>query len=140
MSNSLSTNAAAGAIPESGRNDEETGDSIMAYWFALVCAVLVSVLGQTLLKSGALTSTFLEQVFDWRTLAGLFLYFLATPLYIVALRRIPISVAMPFTAISYALAALIGRFLFSETLGAIQIEGISLIVVGVLMMTLRPQA
>ena len=47
---------------------------------------------------------------------------------------------MPFTAISYALAAVIGRVLFAETLGAAQIDGIALIVAGVLMMTLRPPA
>jgi len=112
----------------------------MAYWLALVGAVLVSVLGQALLKSGAMAANFREQLFDAHTLAGLFFYALSTPLYIVALRRIPLSVAMPFTAISYALAAVIGRVVFAETLGAAQIDGIALIVAGVLMMTLRPRA
>ena len=112
----------------------------MAYWLALVGAVVVSVLGQTLLKMGAMAANFREQLFDPHTLAGLFFYGLASPLYIVALRRIPLSVAMPFTAISYALAAVIGRVVFAETLGAAQIDGIALIVAGVLMMTLRPPA
>lgn len=119
----------------------------MAYWLALVGAVVVSVLGQTLLKMGAMpfkmgatALNFGEQLFDWHTLAGLFFYALASPLYIVALRRIPLSVAMPFTAVSYALAAAIGRVVFGETLGAAQIDGIALIVAGVLMMTLRPRA
>jgi small multidrug resistance pump len=114
-------------------------ESIMVHWFALVSAVLVSVLAQTLLKSGAFAPSFPQQLLDWHTLGGLFFYCLASPLYIVALRRIPISVAMPFTAISYVMAALIGRFWFAEALGAAQVVGISLIALGVLAMTLSAQ-
>ena len=52
----------------------------MAYWLALGGAVVVSVLGQTLLKMGATAANFREQLFDPHTLAGLFFYGLASPL------------------------------------------------------------
>jgi small multidrug resistance pump len=106
-------------------------------WLALLGAVFVSLLGQTMLKSGANTPSFRIQLFDWHTFAGLFCYCAASPLYFVALRRLPISVAMPFTAISYAMAALIGRYWFSESLGDSQVAGILAVSTGVLLMTFR---
>jgi len=51
-----------------------------------------------LLKAGAGRVSFVDQLFDWHTVLGLVLYGGAAMLYIVALRRIPMSVAMPFTA------------------------------------------
>ncbi len=109
------------------------------YWFALFSAVALGVLGQTLLKAGASAPGLFEQLFDWRTLSGLFVYGFAALLDIIALRRIPISIAVPRAAVSYVAAALIGRFWFAEALGAAQIGGISLIVIGVLLMAFRSQ-
>ena len=68
---------------------------------------------------------------DWRTLVGLCVYGSAAILYIVALRRIPMSVALPCTAISYVAAALIGHYAFAEPLGGAHIAAIGLISVGV---------
>jgi small multidrug resistance pump len=86
------------------------------------------------LKAGAGASDFMAQLFDLRTLVGLALYGGAALLYIVALRRIPMSVALPCTAISYVAAALIGYYAFSEPLGAARLGAIGLICVGVLML------
>ena len=55
-------------------------------------------------------------------------------LYIVALRRIPMSRALPCTAISYVAAALIGHYAFGEPLGAAHIAAIALICGGVVML------
>jgi multidrug transporter EmrE-like cation transporter len=87
--------------------------------------------GQTLLKAGAGASDFAAQLFDWRTLVGLGIYGAAALLYIVALRRIPMSVALPCTAVSYVAAALIGHFAFGEAMGAARIAAIALITAGV---------
>ena len=56
-------------------------------------------------------------------------------LYIVALRKIPMSVALPCTAASYVVAALIGYYMFGEAMGGAKIGGIGLICLGVLMLT-----
>jgi drug/metabolite transporter (DMT)-like permease len=56
-------------------------------------------------------------------------------LYIVALRRIPMSRALPCTAISYVAAALIGHYAFHEPIGAAQIAAIALICGGVMLLT-----
>jgi len=90
--------------------------------------------GQTLLKAGAGQASFVAQLFDARTLSGLCLYGGAALLYIVALRRIPMSVALPCTAVSYVAAALIGHYAFNEALGAMKLAAIALICAGVAML------
>lgn len=103
-------------------------------WLVLFAAIVISMGGQTLLKAAAGSDTFISQLFDWRTLFGLFLYGSAALLYIVALRNIPMSVALPCTAVSYIAAALIGHFVFAESLGGGRIAAISLICAGVVLL------
>jgi multidrug transporter EmrE-like cation transporter len=106
------------------------------YWAVLGAAILTSVAGQTLLKAGAGAVDFIAQLLDPRTLIGLCLYGCAAMLYIVALRRIPMSVAMPFTAVSYVAATFIGHYAFGESLNPMQLGAIGLICVGVLVLAL----
>ncbi len=104
------------------------------YWLVLFAAIAISMAGQTLLKAGAGATDFLAQLLDWRTLLGFCLYAGAAVLYIVALRRIPMSVALPCTAISYVAAALIGHYAFAEPLAAMHIAAIGLICFGVVLL------
>jgi multidrug transporter EmrE-like cation transporter len=106
------------------------------YWSILALAIVTSMVGQTLLKAGARSADFLAQLLDWHTLVGLGLYGGAALLYIVALRRIPMSVALPCTAVSYIAAALIGHFAFAEPIGSMQVAAIALISTGVLLLAL----
>ncbi|MBN8928051.1 MAG: multidrug transporter [Rhodospirillales bacterium 69-11] len=104
------------------------------HWGALGLAIVVSMAGQTLLKAGAGAPDFFRQLFDWRTLLGFCLYGGSAVLYIVALRRIPMSVALPCTAVSYVAAALIGHYAFAEPLGSVHIGAIALICGGVMLL------
>ena len=106
------------------------------YWLVLSAAIVISMAGQTLLKAGAGASDFITQLFDPRTMAGLCLYGGSALLYIVALRRIPMSVALPCTAISYVAAALIGHYGFAEPLGTMRLSALALICAGVVMLAL----
>lgn len=106
------------------------------HWPALMAAVAASILGQSLLKAGAGAEDFITQVLDRRTLLGLTLYGASALFYIVALRRIPMSVALPSTAISYVAAALIGHYVFDEALGLQQAAGVTLIAAGVVLLAL----
>jgi multidrug transporter EmrE-like cation transporter len=89
---------------------------------------------QTLLKSGSRAVDLLAQLLDWHTIFGLGLYGMAAMLYIVALRRIPLSVALPATAISYIAAAFVGHFVFGEPLTAMHLAAIGLIGAGVVLL------
>jgi len=103
-----------------------------AYWLVLAAAICTSLCGQVLLKAGTLGSGgFLHQLFRWQTMLGLVCYGGAAMLYIVALRKLPMSVALPCTAASYVVVALIGHFAFGEPLGAQKIAAIALISAGV---------
>jgi multidrug transporter EmrE-like cation transporter len=106
------------------------------YWLVLAVAIITSMAGQTLLKAGAGAPDFIAQLFDTRTIIGLVLYGGAALLYIIALRRIPMSVALPCTAVSYVAAALIGHYGFAEPMGVQQVGAIALICAGVVVLAL----
>ncbi len=65
------------------------------YWVTLFAAIATSMVAQTFLKAGAGAASFITQLFDWRTLLGFVLYGGGAVLAIVALRRIPMSRALP---------------------------------------------
>jgi multidrug transporter EmrE-like cation transporter len=109
---------------------------VTLYWATLFAAIATSMAGQALLKAGAGTVDFISQLFDWRTLSGMVLYGGAALFYIVALRRIPMSRALPCTAISYVAAAIIGHYAFGEALGFAQLAAIALICGGVVLLAL----
>jgi multidrug transporter EmrE-like cation transporter len=107
---------------------------VTAFWAVLAGAIAVSMVGQTLLKAGSGAADFVSQLFDWRTMLGLCLYGGAALLYIVALRRIPLSVALPFTAVSYVAAAVIGHYGFGEPITPAHLVAIGLIAAGVVVL------
>ena len=105
------------------------------YWLALAAAVLTSIGGNTLLKLGSATEGgFLAQLLNPITVIGLGVYGAAAMLYIVSLRKIPMSVALPCTAASYVAAALIGYFAFGEALGPQKLLALGVICGGVLLL------
>ncbi|MPZ33113.1 MAG: EamA family transporter [Rhodospirillales bacterium] len=103
------------------------------YYVALGIGILAGIAGQMLLKAGADAPDFVSQLLRPSTLAGLALYGSAAFLYIVALRKIPVSVAFPSVSLSYAIVAVLGHFLFGEPFGIKQIGGIVLIMGGVVL-------
>ena len=103
----------------------------MVYYVALGIAILFGLGGQLLLKAGAGAPDLVSQMLRPSTLCGLALYGFSAFLYIIALRKIPVSVAFPSVSLSYALVAILGHFLFGEPFGVKQIGGIALIVGGV---------
>ena len=103
------------------------------YYIALGIGILAGIGGQILLKAGADAPDFISQVLRPSTLCGLALNGSAAFLYIVALRKIPVSVAFPSVSVSYALVAILGHFLFGEPFGLKQIGGLALIMGGVVL-------
>ena len=102
------------------------------YWLARVAAILTSVGGQTLLKMGADGGAdILAQFLHPRSLLGLMLYGGAALLYMLALRRIPVSIALPCTAAGYIAVVLLGHFLFAEPITAQKLAALGLICAGV---------
>nr|WP_242481770.1 SMR family transporter [Paracraurococcus ruber] len=87
------------------------------------------------MKKGAIgDGNFLDQVFRPETMVGLVAYGGAAFLYIIALRKIPMSVALPCTAASYVAVLVIGHLMFGEALSAQKIAAIGLICGGVVLL------
>ena len=107
----------------------------MAIYYASLCgAILFGIAGQIALKSGALGSaTVAAQFVNPLTMIGFAIYVLAALLYIVALKKIPVSVAFPSVAASYAIVAVLAHLLWDEPLGWPQLAGIVLIGSGILL-------
>ncbi|MCC7428533.1 MAG: EamA family transporter [Alphaproteobacteria bacterium] len=106
------------------------------YWLALGAAISVSVCGQLLLKAGTTAGgDFITQLFRWQTIIGLGCYGAGALFYIIAIRRIPISVAMPTVAMSYALIAALGYFVWNEPMSWQHVIGILMICAGVALLT-----
>ena len=103
---------------------------------ALLAAILIGVTGQLLLKTGVERSAegVLAQFLDPFTLGGLAAYGLAAIFYILAIKRIPVSIAFPSVALSYVLVAIAAHLLWQEPLGWQQFAGIGLIAAGILVL------
>ena len=103
-------------------------------WMLLLAAIGVSICGQFLLKAGAGVGSVYQQFLDWHTIVGLGLYGGAALLYILALRKIPVSAALPSTALSYVVAAIVGHYVFGEVIGPAHIAALALILGGVILL------
>ena len=105
------------------------------YYAALLGAILLGVLGQVALKAGAERSSgMVGQFLDPFTIGGFAVYALAAILYIIAIKRIPISLAFPSVSLSYVAVAIIAHLLWGEPLGVPQVAGIALIAGGILLL------
>ena len=104
------------------------------YYLSLVSAILFGVVGQIALKSGAVQSqTLVAQFANPLTIVGFAIYVFAALLYIVALKKIPVSVAFPSVAASYAAVAIIAHLMWNEPFGWPQLGGLVLIGSGILL-------
>ena len=104
------------------------------YYLSLAGAILLGVAGQIALKSGAVgSSTVAAQFLNPLTMIGFAIYVLAALCYIVALKRIPVSVAFPSVAASYAVVAVLAHLLWNEPFGWPQLGGLLLIGSGILL-------
>lgn len=112
--------------------------------FALVLAgVLLNAAAQSLLKLGAnrlgpdpfaslsWTSIAVRIMSDWPYLLGFGCYGISVIVWIIALTRVPVTIAYPMLSIGYVVNALIARYWLGEELSATGWSGIALIIVGV---------
>jgi len=107
---------------------------VAIYYLSLVFAVLFGIAGQIALKFGAVgAASVAAQLVNPLTIVGFAIYAFAALCYVVALNKIPVSVAFPSVAASYAIVAVIAHLLWNEPLGWPQLGGIVLIGGGILL-------
>jgi multidrug transporter EmrE-like cation transporter len=109
----------------------------------LLTGVLLNAAAQLLLKAG--TNRIGEFAFSMENivpiglrvatsppiLAGLACYGVSLIVWILALSRVPVSVAYPLLSIGYIVNAIAAWYLFGESLGAQKLVGIAFIIAGV---------
>ncbi len=112
--------------------------------FTLVLSgVLLNAFAQSLLKLGTnrlgevawslqtAWDTGLRILADWPFLLGFGCYAISLVIWIIALSRVPVTIAYPMLSIGYIVNALIARFWLGETLTVSGWGGIALICAGV---------
>lgn len=103
-------------------------------YLSLAAAILLGIVAQIALKSAAIgASSLAAQLFNPLTLVGLVIYGTAAFGYIVALNRIPVSIAFPSVSASYVIVAVLAHVLWGEPFGWHQIGGIALIGGGIIL-------
>jgi small multidrug resistance pump len=104
------------------------------YYVSLATAILLGVGGQIALKAAAERApTIAAQLTSPLTGAGFAIYVVAALCYIVALKRIPVSLAFPSVSASYAAVAILAHILWGEPFGWPQIGGVLLIGAGIVL-------
>src|SRR5580704_17665138 len=78
------------------------------------------------LARGSLVNAVLAAFLSTGVLGGLSLYGVGTLLWLGVLSRTEVSQAYPFVGLGFVLTALIGYFLFGDTLSPLRIGGIAL--------------
>lgn len=112
--------------------------------FALILTgVLLNAAAQLLLKAGTnavghfdfqldnVVPVGLKLAFEPHIFGGLSCYVVSVVIWIMALSRVPVSVAYPLLSIGYIVNAFAAAWLFGESLTAQKLLGIGFIVIGV---------
>lgn len=109
----------------------------------ILTGVVLNAVAQLLLKAGSRVIadvplslgnawTLLERIaINPPIVAGLFCYAISVVVWILALARVPVSVAYPMLSIGYVVNAIAAWWLFGEDLNTARMAGIGVIIVGV---------
>jgi multidrug transporter EmrE-like cation transporter len=111
----------------------------------ILAAVFLGAAGQLLLKAGTnaigafafdapgLASAGMRLAVEPRVLAGVVAYAVSLLAWVLALSRVPVSVAYPMVSLGYVLTVLAAWWWLGESLTAQRLAGVGLIVIGVLL-------
>ena len=101
--------------------------------FAIILVgVLLNAAAQLLLKAGTNAVPLgLRLAIEPHILAGLACYVVSVVVWIVALSRVPVSIAYPMLSIGYVVNAIAAWYLLGEAVTPMRLVGIGIIVLGV---------
>ncbi|HET7197196.1 MAG TPA: SMR family transporter [Burkholderiales bacterium] len=116
----------------------------MAAGYSLILfGVLLNATAQLLLKAGTnavgrfefaaanIVPVATRVAFEPHILAGMSCYAVSLVVWIMGLSRVQVSIAYPMLSLGYVINALGAWYLFGESVGAMRIAGVGLIVAGV---------
>jgi multidrug transporter EmrE-like cation transporter len=98
----------------------------------ILVGVLLNAAAQLLLKAGTNAMPLgLRLAIEPHILAGLACYVVSVVVWIVALSRVPVSIAYPMLSIGYVVNAIAAWYLLGEAVTTMRLVGIGIIVLGV---------
>ncbi len=104
----------------------------LASFSLILVGVLLNAAAQLLLKAGTNAMPLgLRLAIEPHILAGLACYVVSVVVWIVALSRVPVSIAYPMLSIGYVVNAIAARYLLGEAVTPMRLVGIGIIVLGV---------
>lgn len=107
--------------------------TLFSFWF-LLAGVLLNAAAQLLLKAGTNAMPLgIRLAIEPHILGGLACYVISVVVWIIALSRVPVSIAYPMLSIGYVVNAVGAWALLGETLTPMRMAGIAVIVAGVFM-------
>jgi len=113
----------------------------------VLVGVLLNAFAQLLLKKGMLGIGYFEIQFqnffpiikkvstNLYVLLGLGSYVISVAIWLLVLARVEVSYAYPFLSVGYVVVTLMGYFIFQEGLSWMRVIAISVIIVGVILMS-----
>jgi multidrug transporter EmrE-like cation transporter len=102
-----------------------------SFAFILV-GVLLNAAAQLLLKAGTNAMPLgLRLAIEPHILGGLACYVISVVVWVVALSKVPVSIAYPMLSIGYVVNAFAAWYLLGEVLTPMRLTGIGIIIVGV---------
>jgi multidrug transporter EmrE-like cation transporter len=106
----------------------------LASFSLLLIGVLLNAAAQLLLKAGTNAMPLgLRLAIEPHILAGLAFYAVSVVVWVIALSRVPVSIAYPMLSIGYVVNAIAAWQLLGESLSALRLGGIGVIIAGVFM-------
>src|SRR5262245_58092057 len=98
----------------------------------ILAGVLLNAVAQLLLKAGTNAMPLgIRLAIEPHILGGLACYGVSVVVWVVALSRVPVSIAYPMLSIGYVVNAIAAWALLGEAVSPMRIAGIGIIVVGV---------
>ena len=105
--------------------------SLASFAFILT-GVLLNAGAQLLLKAGTNARPLgVALAIEPHILAGLACYVVSVVVWVIALSKVPVSIAYPMLSIGYVVNAVAAYYLLGETVTPLRLVGIGVIIVGV---------
>ena len=104
----------------------------LASFAFILTGVLLNAGAQLLLKAGTNAEPLgLRLAIEPHVLAGLACYVVSVVVWVIALSKVPVSMAYPMLSIGYVINAVAAYYLLGEAVTPLRLAGIGVIIVGV---------
>ncbi|MFH2134894.1 MAG: EamA family transporter [Pseudomonadota bacterium] len=72
---------------------------------------------------------------EWHIVTALFCYAISVVVWILALSRVPVSIAFPMLSMAYVVNAVAAKYLLGEDFNATKLVGMGVIIIGVIIIS-----